>query len=52
MTTLDRLPVEDTVTVWCDIYLRLSDPRVEGALDGREEKLRAEARRLGGGSTG
>ena len=30
----------------CDIYLRLSDP-AEGALDGREKRLRAEADRLG-----
>jgi hypothetical protein len=31
----------------CDIYLRLSDARLEEALDGREAKLRAEADRLG-----
>lgn len=31
----------------CDIYLRLSDLRNEEALDGREDKLRAEAARLG-----
>lgn len=30
-----------------DLYLRLSDPRNEQALDGREDKLRAEAARLG-----
>lgn len=30
-----------------DIYLRLSDPRNEGQLDGREDRLRAEADRLG-----
>jgi site-specific DNA recombinase len=30
-----------------DIYLRLSDMRVEDALDGREARLRAEAARLG-----
>ena len=31
----------------CDLYLRLSDSRTEEALDGREDKLRAEADRLG-----
>ena len=31
----------------CDLYLRLSDARVEEALDGREIRLRAEAARLG-----
>jgi len=30
-----------------DLYLRLSDMRTEDALDGREAKLRAEAKRLG-----
>lgn len=35
------------MTDLCDLYLRLSDPRIEGALDGREEKLRAEAKRIG-----
>lgn len=30
-----------------DLYLRFSDSRLEGALDGREAKLRAEADRLG-----
>jgi DNA invertase Pin-like site-specific DNA recombinase len=30
-----------------DLYLRLSDARLEGALDGREAKLRADARRRG-----
>jgi hypothetical protein len=30
-----------------DLYLRLSDARTEGALDGREEKLRARAAQLG-----
>lgn len=31
----------------CDLYLRLSDARTEEALDGREDRLRAEADRLG-----
>lgn len=31
----------------CDLYLRLSDLRVEEALSGREAKLKAEADRLG-----
>jgi DNA invertase Pin-like site-specific DNA recombinase len=31
----------------CDLYLRLSDLRVEEALSGREDKLRREAARLG-----
>ena len=30
-----------------DLYLRLSDPRNEEALEGREGKLRAEAARIG-----
>ena len=33
--------------VSCDLYLRLSDGRLEEALSGREAKLRAEAARLG-----
>ena len=36
-----------TAETIADLYLRLSDGRVEEALDGREAKLRAEARRLG-----
>lgn len=32
--------------IWADLYLRLSDP-AEGALDGREAKLRAAAKALG-----
>ena len=31
----------------CDLYLRLSDSRTEEALDGREDRLRVEADRLG-----
>lgn len=34
-------------TTETDLYLRLSDGRIEEALDGREAKLRSEAERLG-----
>jgi site-specific DNA recombinase len=36
-----------TATVVCDIYLRLSDARIEEALSGREARLRDEAARRG-----
>jgi hypothetical protein len=34
-------------TYHADLYLRLSDARLEEALDGREAKLRAKAAELG-----